>query len=265
MHQQVRFHFRRAVLAMGMLVCLCLSPHAWGQAASQGQSTPGQLAVPKAVPSQMPAEPGTVLDRMVAIVDGEVILDSDVDEERRFEIIQPLVRGDASPTNATRDRELERLVNRTLILQQAKLQVEDNITDADVAKEIKGLRETLPGCKQADCATDAGWARFLANYSFTPEQFRHRWMQRMQVLAFIQERFGAGTTVSDGQVRAFYENTMVPQYAKAHTKPAPLASVEPRIREVLQQQQITSLLRDWLQSLRAQGSITILHPGEEAP
>ena len=85
------------------------------------------------------------------------------------------------------------------------------------------------------------------------------------MLAFIQERFGAGTSVSDGQVREFYQNTMLPQYRKAGTKAAPFASVEPRIREVLQQQQISGLLRDWLQSLRAQGSITVLHPGEEAP
>ena len=87
----------------------------------------------------------------------------------------------------------------------------------------------------------------------------------MQVLAFIQERFGAGSSVSEGQVREFYQNTMLPQYKQAGTKPAPFASVEPRIREVLQQQQVTSLLRDWLQSLRAQGNITVLHPGEEAP
>ncbi len=71
--------------------------------------------------------------------------------------------------------------------------------------------------------------------------------------------------MSDGQVREFYQNTMLPQYRKAGTKAAPFASVEPRIREVLQQQQISGLLRDWLQSLRAQGSITVLHPGEEAP
>ena len=32
---------------------------------------------------------GTVLDRIVAIVNDEVILESDIDEERRFESIQP--------------------------------------------------------------------------------------------------------------------------------------------------------------------------------
>jgi hypothetical protein len=227
------------------------------------QATPGTVPVPKAVPSMMPHEPGQAVDQVVAIVNGQVVLDSDVDEEHRFETIQPYP-GTAG-TGASRERELERLVNRVLILQQAKLQPQDDITEADVDKEVSGLRKTLPACKQFDCATDAGWAKFLDSHGFTAVEFRTRWKQRMQVLAFIQERFGAGTTVSAGQVRDFYNKTMLPQYAQAHAKPAPLASVEPRIREVLQQQQVSNLLRDWLQSLRAQGSITILHPGEEAP
>ena len=235
------------------------------QAAQQQQSTPDQVPVPKAVPSMMPAEPGTPIDRVIAIVDGQIILDSDVNEERRFEAIQPLTAQAPLPGATRRAAEIERLVNRTLILEQAKLQVEDTTTDAGVDKEISNLRTTLPECKALNCTTDAGWSRFLASHGFSVAEFRYRWKQRMQVLAFIQERFGAGSTVSDAQVKAFYQNTMLPQYQKAHARPASLASVEPRIREVLQQQQISSLLRDWLQSLRAQGSITILHPGEEAP
>ena len=230
---------------------------------AQQQATPDQAPVPKAVPSMMPQEPGTELDRVVALVNGQIVLDSDVDEERRFEVIQPYPG--TGGTGSNRAQELERLVNRNLILQQAKLQTDEVITDAAVAKEIDGLRKTLPACKKEDCASDAGWERYLRTNGFTVEQFRDRWKQRMEVLSFIQERFGAGSTVSEAQVRAFYQNTMLPQYAKAHVKAAPLASVEDRIREVLQQQQISDLLRDWLQSLRAQGSITILHPGEEAP
>ena len=240
-----------------------VSSLALAQAAQQQQATPDTVPVPKAVPSMMPSEPGTELDRMVAIVNGQVVLDSDVNEEKRFEAIQPYPG--TVGTESTRDREIERLVNRELILQQAKLQTDQNITAADVDKEIEGLRKTLPGCKGFDCSTEAGWNRYLATEGFSPDEFHFRWQQRMQVLAFIQERFGAGTTVSQSQVREFYQTDMLPKYAKAHTRPAPLSAVEGRIREVLQQQQISNLLRDWLQSLRAQGSITILHPGEEAP
>ncbi len=230
---------------------------------AQAQATLGKVDVPKAVPSMMPTVPGDQIDRVVALVNGQIVLDSDVNEEHRFEAVQPYPS--SAGTQSTRAREIERLVNRNLILQQATLQSQDTITDADVEKEIANLRKTLPACKAGECATDAGWSRYLAGKGFSVMEFRMRWMERMQVLAFIQERFGAGTSVTEGQVREFYQNTMLPEYKKAGTKPAPFASVEPRIREVLQQQQVSSLLRDWLQSLRAQGSITILHPGEEAP
>lgn len=231
--------------------------------AAQSQSTPGKAPVPQAVPSMMPHEPGQQIDRVIAIVNGQIVLDSDVDEEHRFEIIQPYPS--SAGTQPTREREIERLVNRSLILQQAKLETQESISDADVEKEIANLRSTLPACKGGACASDAGWAHFLADHGFSPEEFRTRWRERMEVLSFIQERFGAGTSVTEGQVREFYQNTMLPQYRKAGQKPAPFASVEARIREVLTQQQVSNLLRDWLQSLRAQGSITILHPGEEAP
>jgi peptidyl-prolyl cis-trans isomerase SurA len=42
-------------------------------------------------------------------------------------------------------------------------------------------------------------------------------------------------------------------------------AISNRIQEVLLQQRVSSLLNDWLQSLRAQGSIVLLHPGEGAP
>ena len=234
-----------------------------GAPKAQSDATPGKVVVPTAVPSMMPQEPGNEIDRVVAIVNGQIVLDSDVQEEHRFEAIQPYPQ--TVGTQSTRESEIERLVNRSLILQQARLQSQDTITDADVDKEIANLRSTLPGCKPDFCENDAGWAKYLASKDFTVAEFRTRWKQRMEVLAFIQERFGAGTSVSEGQVREFYQNTMLPAYKKAGTKPAPFTSVEPRIREVLQQQQVSSLLRDWLQSLRAQGSITVMHPGEEAP
>ena len=226
------------------------------------QSTPNTVPVPKAIPSMMPSEPGEELDRMVAIVNGQIVLDSDVNEERRFEAIQPYAN---VSSETRRDGEIERLVNRNLILQQARLQSEIKVSDADVDKQIDGLRKTLAGCKRDGCETEAGWARFLASHGFSVTEFRIRWRERMETLAFIDARFGAGTAVSGAQVREFYQNTMLPQYAKAHAKPAPLTAVEGQIRDVLQQQQVSNLLRDWLQSLRAQGSITILHPGEEAP
>lgn len=234
-----------------------------GASKAVADSVPDKVPIPTAVPSMMPHVPGKVLDRVVALVNGQIVLDSDVNEEHRFEAIQPYPSSAGLPV--TRDREIERLINRDLILQQARLQTDIDITAAAVDKEIARLRETLPDCKGGACATDAGWEQYLRSRGFSVQEFHTRWAERMNVLTFIQERFGTGTLVTEGQVREFYQNTMLPQYKKAGTKPAPFTSVEPRIREILQQRQVSSLLRDWLQSLRAQGSIAVLHPGEEAP
>jgi hypothetical protein len=70
-------------------------------------------------------EQGTVLDKVVATVNGDVILESDVDEERRFESIQPY-RGSA--TEFSRERAVQRLIDRALILQQAESEPEGIIS-----------------------------------------------------------------------------------------------------------------------------------------
>ena len=67
-------------------------------------------APPPATPSMMPRVPGTQLDRVVAIVNEDLILDSDVNEELRLQAFDPYRPGlELSPTRA-----IERLINRAL-------------------------------------------------------------------------------------------------------------------------------------------------------
>jgi peptidyl-prolyl cis-trans isomerase SurA len=207
-------------------------------------------------------EQGTVLDRIVAIVNGDVILESDVDEERRFESIQPY-RGSA--TEFSRDRAVQRLIDRTLILQQAALEPEDAIAEQDLDAQLTKLRRDIPSCAEYHCDTDAGWQKFLADRGFTVEEFRDRWRKRMELLRFIEVRFRNGIRVSNDEIKDYYEKTMLPEYAKQKVTPPKLETVSKRIEEVLLQQQVGNLLRDWLKSLRAQGSVRIVSAGEVAP
>jgi peptidyl-prolyl cis-trans isomerase SurA len=204
---------------------------------------------------------GVLLDRLVAVVNGDVILESDVDEERRFEEIQPY----RSAEESTREKLIERLVNRALILQQAALQPEDAVPDKDLDAQLATVRKDIPACKQYHCETDAGWKKFLGDHGFTEEEFRERWLQRMQLLKFIEVRFRNGIRIKDDEIKAYYEKTMLPEYAKRNAPPPPLETVKRRIEEVLLQQEVGALLEDWLKSLRAQGSVRIMTVGEVAP
>ena len=58
---------------------------------------------------------------------------------------------------------------------------------------------------------------------------------------------------------------MLPEYAKRNVTPPELETIQKRIEEVLLQQQVGTLLQDWLKSLRAQGTVRVMTPGEVAP
>lgn len=204
---------------------------------------------------------GVVLDRVVAVVNGDVILESDIDEERRFEEIQPF----RSAQDSTRAKIIERLVDRELILQQAALLPEDQVSDKALDEQIATMRRDIPACKQQyRCDTDEGWAKFLGDHGFTVEEFRSRWRQRMQLLKFIEVRFSNGISVSDDAISTYYQKTMLPEYVRRKVTPPRLDTIKQRIEEVLVQQQVSALLDDWLKSLRAQGSVQFMTQGEVA-
>jgi len=251
---------KSAAAFLGILVAMpvLMAGRLWaGQTAPQ-TATPPQTggAVANAGP-----EMGVVLDRLVAVVNGEVILESDIDEERRFEEVQPY----RSAPTFTRERIIERLIDRRLILQQAALEPEDAVPDKDLDAQIVTLRKDIPACQQYHCATDDGWKKYLGDHGFTVEEFSARWRQRMQLLKFIEVRFRNGIKVKDDEIQAYYEKTMLPEYVKRNVTPPKLDTIERRIEEVLLQQEVGALLQDWLKSLRAQGSVRIITPGEVAP
>ena len=87
----------------------------------------------------------------------------------------------------------------------------------------------------------------------------------MQLLKFIEVRFRNGIKVSDAEIKEFYEKRMMPEYATRNVTPPKLDTISKRIEEVLLQQQVGALLVDWLKSLRVQGSVKIMNPGEVTP
>jgi parvulin-like peptidyl-prolyl isomerase len=227
----------------------------------QGQAAPAAAGAAAVSGEKPQLAPGVVLDRVIAVVNGDVILDSDVDEEQRFEEIQPY----RAATSFTREKTIERLIDRALILQQAALEPEDAVPDKDLDAQLLTLRKDIPECKQYHCETDAGWKKYIEDHGFTVEEFRERWRKRMELLKFIEVRFRNGITISDEQIKNYYEKTMLPEYAKRSVTPPKLETISNRIEEVLLQQEVGALLEDWLKSLRAQGSVRMMTPGETAP
>ena len=93
-------------------------------------------------------------------------------------------------------------------------------------------------------------------------ELREHWRQRMQILKFIEIRFKAGIRVTPAEIKTYYDATLIPEYGKQKATPPPLDTISDKISQILLQERVSSLLDDWLQTLKAQGAVRIMKPGE---
>jgi peptidyl-prolyl cis-trans isomerase SurA len=234
---------------LGWLGCAALTSICVAAAPAQETAT---ASAPTS--SQQPV----VLDSVIAVINGEVLLRSDLQTEMNMAALEPL---SLPPGKNLEQRAARRLINRTLILQQMQIQgMDKQISEDEVEKDLDALREQLPDCRKTDCKTEAGWASFLAQHNLTPSEILERWRQRMQILSFIDTRFRAGVRISKPDIEDYYNKTLVPQFKKQNVSAPPLDAVSNRIEEVLLQQHVNVLLQDWLKNLRDQGNVIILDP-----
>jgi peptidyl-prolyl cis-trans isomerase SurA len=240
----------RHLVRLGWLAAVALA--AGSTASAVAQSTPA--ADSPTTSSQQPV----VLDSVIAVINGDVLLRSDLQTEMEMAALEPL----SLPAGKNFERRAaRRLINRTLILQQMQSQgMVKDITDDAVQKDLDSLREQLPDCRKSDCKTEAGWEKFLAQHNLTSSEVAERWRQRMQILSFIDTRFRAGVRISKPDVQDYYAKTLVPEFEKQKVSAPPIGSVSSRIEEILLQQHVNVLLQDWLKNLRDQGNVIILDP-----
>lgn len=199
------------------------------------------------------------LDHVVAVINGEVLLESDVEEEMHFAALEPF---QPHAGRDTKEAALRRLTSRVLIVQQMRQQNQFNvkISDADVEKSLKELRTHLPQCLKYKCETEAGWKEFLKANDLTNAEVVDHWKKRLTILDFIDVRFRAGIRTSHQDIEDYYNKSVVPEFERQHQTAPPLKDVSSRIQEVLLQQQVNGLLRDWLKSLREEGNVQIVDP-----
>lgn len=200
-----------------------------------------------------------VLDRVVAVINGDVLLESDVNEEMRFAALEPF---ELNSGKDTRRDAMRRLINRALIMQQMKeqQQFDINISDADVEKSLMDLRTHLPECVKDDCATAQGWNAFLRANDLNNQEVLDYWRERTTILRFIDLRFRSGISISQASIADYYAKSVVPVFERQHQTAPALKNVSARIQELLLQQQVNGMLQAWLTSLRDEGSIRILDP-----
>jgi peptidyl-prolyl cis-trans isomerase SurA len=242
MHRQLPIRLNRAALAVFWSACICFPRSMLTEAIAQD----AQAATP------------VLIDKVVAVVNNQAILASDLDNEIRLSVLDPNRGGQAVPTRA---HALNQLIGRDLIQQQIR---QDDAqaalpSPAEVNDRLTEMRKQLPNCVRENCATEAGWKAFLAAHGLTQPRVENYLRYRLEILRFIEQRFRQGVSISQREIETYYHDTLLPQYATGETRP-PLDQVSSRIQEILLQQRVNVMFDEWLDNLRKQGGVEVLDP-----
>jgi len=204
------------------------------------------------------AEAADVIDRIVATVNGHVILQSDWDDAVRFEAF---VEGRSLDqlTVQDRSRALDRLIDQELLREQAQGADSPQPPADEVKKRIQEIQ-----AQQSATSPDA-WQAALARYGFDEKQFETRVAHDLSVLRQVDARLRPSVQIDAQSIESYYHDKFLPKLHQVGSQDVPLAQVSARIREILTQEKVNQLFSSWLQSLRAESKIRTAVAGSSPP
>jgi peptidyl-prolyl cis-trans isomerase SurA len=195
-----------------------------------------------------------IIDRLMAVVNRQIITLGDVEQELRLEELDPVSGslGAASPSSQhrmeTQERVVQRLIEQTLIREQIQQFPGLKIDDDQVESQLASIEQK------------AGGAEKLAGMKIERGALRQRLRWQLQVMKFIDYRFRQFVVVDTKEIERYYQTQFLPELQKRNASPAPeLEEVEDRIRKILTEDKLNVQVDEWLASLRKDAAIEIFH------
>ena len=193
---------------------------------------------------------GELLDRIVARVNAHVILQSDWDDEVRFETFMSGRNPDDVGVEQ-RQAALDRLIDQELLREQVRTTNLKPVASEKIKKQIDDLKG-----EQARELPPQSWKATLSKYQLSEKVIEQHVAAELEQLQLIDMRFRPSIRVSDADVATYYREQVVPKLPTS--APLSLDEAAPEIREILIQQKINQLLNSWLETLRSQSRIQVL-------
>jgi peptidyl-prolyl cis-trans isomerase SurA len=195
------------------------------------------------------AHAGEIIDRIVASVNGRIILQSDWDDAVRYETFIDN-RDLTSVSAADRKATLDRLIDQELLREQMRSSDFARGTDEqDVNLRIAQIRA------QYAAKSEAQWGAALAEHHIQGPELNRRVAMQLDMLRLVDNRLRPTIQIDPKSIESYYQQSLLPQLRNSGAADVPLSDVTPKIKELLTQQKLDQLLTSWLQNLRATSQI----------
>jgi hypothetical protein len=192
---------------------------------------------------------GEIVDRVVANVNGNVLLQSDWEQEVAFEALLN-ARPVDSFTSAERKAALDRLIDRELLREQVR--PSEAASAAEVAARIAEVRKLHP-----EAANEQGWRAALQQLGLTQQAVEKRMSDEIQLMKQVEAHLRPSIQIDQHAVETYYHDELLPELKRKGAREVALPEVFGRIRDLLAEQRLNQLLSGWLASLRSASHIQI--------
>jgi len=191
-----------------------------------------------------PAAAGEVIDRIVATVNGHIILQSDLNDALRFEALLS-ARSVSQFDDDDRRTVLDRLIDQELLAEQMKSALFRHASEDEASVQIAEARKLYPE------------AAVLARFEITEKALTTHVQQEIDLMRLVDAHLRPTVQIDSKSIEAYYRDKFVPQLKQSGADDVPLAEVSGKIRELLTQEKVSELMVTWLQSLRSESKVIV--------
>jgi hypothetical protein len=205
------------------------------------------LAVPASpVLAQEREETNVLQDRVLAVVDEDPILASDVERVIKLGLEQAAPNENESQF---RRRVLDGLIEQRLRFHEIDRFGFEQVPVAEIERNVAQIRSRFPD--------EASFQRALKDVGLDPKKLRQLVARQLLVLTYVDERLGPRVFVSLEDINRHYREVLAPEMRRRGQPVPPIDDVREDIREVLKQQKLTQEMEKWTQELRDQADVIV--------
>jgi len=191
-----------------------------------------------------------VVDRIVATVNGHIILQSDWDEALCYEALLD-GRTLGQFTEDERRAVLDRLIDQELLAEQMKSAFFQHASEAEATARIAEARKHYQ-----EASTAEGWQSVLSRFRLAQKDVLAHVQQQIDLMRLVDAHLRPAVQIDNKTIEAYYREKFVPQLKQNGAGEVALADVSGKIRELLTQEKVSELLVSWLQSLRSESKVS---------
>jgi peptidyl-prolyl cis-trans isomerase SurA len=186
---------------------------------------------------------GEIVDRIVAVVNDEVITLTDVNIIFKFDLFENL---EGSQEEEIRGKILDQLINQKLVVQLAseRLMVTEEELEVSLSDVVQRTDPDLAGTA-------------LLQFGLDWDDLKSYLREKLLFQKVISQRFNRGIIVSIDEIERYYEQVYVPSQRGKNLSPQPMIEVLGQIEGDLQREKVEDQVQEWIDNLKRQANIQI--------